>query len=138
MVFTHLPSAICLAMIPIPSSLPFATMFLFLRACTQNMDVAPRSAFLATALPPDQRTAIMGTINVVKTTGSSLSPLLTGVLSSRGLFWVSFVAAGSLKATYDIGMLITFGGMDRKHKKASSQDQEAAAGQDHQNGHGQR
>jgi hypothetical protein len=102
------------------------------------MDVAPRSAFLASALPPEQRTAIMGTINVVKTTGSSLGPLLTGVLSSRGLFWVSFVAAGSLKATYDIGMLITFGGMDRKDKKKdATPDEEAPSGQD-QNGHGQR
>ncbi|KAH8689840.1 MFS transporter [Talaromyces proteolyticus] len=129
MVFTHLPSAICLALIPIPSSLPFAMAFVVLRACTQNMDVAPRSAFLATALPPDQRTALMGTLNVVKTSASSLAPLLTGFLASRGLFWVAFVAAGSLKATYDIGMLITFGGMDRKHKEqAIRRDEENGSG----------
>lgn len=128
MVFTHLPSAVCLAMIPIPSSLPFAMLFLVLRACTQTMDVAPRSAFLASALPPEKRTAIMGTINVVKTCSQSLGPLLTGVLAGRGLFWVSFVVAGSLKATYDIGMLVSFGGLDKKRrKKESLEDREAAA-----------
>ncbi|CRG88703.1 putative membrane protein YJR124C [Talaromyces islandicus] len=120
MVFTHLPSTLCLAMIPIPSSLPIAMIFVILRACTQNMDVAPRSAFLATALPPDQRTAIMGTINVAKTSASSVAPLLTGLLAGRGLFWVSFVAAGALKASYDIGMLVTFGDTDRKMREEAA------------------
>lgn len=120
MVFTHLPSAICLAMIPIPSSLPIAMTFVILRACTQNMDVAPRSTFLATALPPDQRTAIMGTINVAKTCASSVAPLLTGLLASRDLFWVSFVAAGSLKAIYDIGMLVTFGETDKRIREEAA------------------
>ncbi|RAH67824.1 putative MFS transporter [Aspergillus aculeatinus CBS 121060] len=110
MVFTHLPSAICLAMIPFPSALPLALMFLILRACTQNMDVAPRSAFLASALPSDKRTAIMGAVNVVKTSAQSMGPLITGVLASRGLFGASFTVAGVLKACYDIGMLVCFGG----------------------------
>lgn len=125
MVFTHLPSCIFLALMPLPSSFPIAMTFLLGRACMQNMDVAPRAAFLASALPAEQRTAIMGTINVVKTTSSSLAPVLTGVLSSRGALWVAFVAAGCLKIVYDIGMLVTFGGMDSEQKK---QRDAAAAG----------
>jgi sugar phosphate permease len=130
MVFTHLPSTFCLAMIPIPSSFPIAMIFVILRACTQNMDVAPRSTFLATALPPDQRTAIMGTINVAKTSAASLAPLLTGLLAARGKFWVAFVMAGALKATYDIGMLVTFGDTDRRLREeaaaeAARRDEEA-------------
>ncbi|KAL2005054.1 hypothetical protein VTN00DRAFT_2904 [Thermoascus crustaceus] len=128
MVFTHLPSAICLALIPIPSSLPFALTFLVLRACTQNMDVAPRSAFLADALPPNRRTAIMGAINVVKTCSQSLGPLITGLLAGANLFWVSFVMAGSLKATYDIGMLVSFAGKDvSRQKRQDSSSSRAAA-----------
>lgn len=71
----------------------------------------------------------MGTINVVKTCSQSLAPLLTGVLAGRGLFWVSFVVAGSLKAAYDIGMLVSFGGLDKRRKKESLdvEDREAAA-----------
>uniref|UniRef100_A0A093VD92 Putative membrane protein n=1 Tax=Talaromyces marneffei PM1 TaxID=1077442 RepID=A0A093VD92_TALMA len=117
MVFTHLPSCIFLATMSLPNSLPLAMTLLIGRACTQNMDVAPRSAFLAEALPADQRTAIMGTINVVKTTASSLAPLLTGILSSSGKLWISFVIAGCMKIAYDLGILATFGAMDREHRR---------------------
>ena len=123
MVFTHLPSAIALALIPVPSSLPFAMLFLILRSCTQSMDVAPRSAFLAAVVLPNERTAVMGTINVVKTSSQSLGPLITGILASNKLFWVAFVAAGSLKATYDLGMLAVFAG----HKPREEQAAEAEA-----------
>lgn len=108
MVFTHLPSAVFLALIPVPSTPTFSLLFLVLRACTQSMDVAPRSAFLAAMLLPNERTAIMGTVNVVKTTAQAAGPLITGVLANNNLFWVSFVCAGSLKALYDLGLLIVF------------------------------
>ncbi|KAK4942080.1 hypothetical protein LTR10_018116 [Elasticomyces elasticus] len=108
MVFTHLPSAICLALIPIPSTLAGALVFLIGRSCTQVMDVAPRSAFLAAIVLPHERTAVMGTINVVKTCAQSLGPVITGILGTHNHFWVAFVAAGSLKATYDLGFLALF------------------------------
>ncbi|EHA26028.1 hypothetical protein CBS63078_9072 [Aspergillus niger] len=128
MVFTHLPSAICLALIPVPSILPLALTFLILRACSQTMDVAPRSAFLAAALPPDRRTAIMGSINVVKTCAQSLGPLLTGILADRGVFGVSFTIAGILKAVYDIGMLLSFAGKEKQQRRPAprNEDEEAA------------
>ncbi|GIJ87147.1 hypothetical protein Asppvi_006051 [Aspergillus pseudoviridinutans] len=126
MVFTHLPSAICLALIPVPSALPAALTFLVLRACSQSMDVAPRSAFLAAALPPEKRTAIMGAINVVKTCSQSLGPLITGVLANHDLFGASFTLAGILKAIYDIGMLISFAGRERAQRMASNQPGESA------------
>lgn len=108
MVFTHLPSAICLALIPIPPTLGGALVFLIGRSCTQVMDVAPRSAFLAAIVLPHERTAVMGTINVVKTCAQSLGPVITGVLGTHNHFWVAFVAAGALKATYDLGLLALF------------------------------
>ena len=108
MVFTHLPSAVFLALIPVPSSLPLAMMFLLLRACSQSMDVAPRSAFLAAVILPHERTAIMGFINVVKTMSQSLGPVITGVLAGSHLFWVAFVMAGVAKVVYDLGILAVF------------------------------
>jgi sugar phosphate permease len=126
MVFTHLPSAICLALIPVPSALPAALTFLILRACSQSMDVAPRSAFLAAALPPDKRTAIMGAINVVKTCTQSLGPLITGVMADHGLFGASFTLAGILKAIYDIGMLMSFAGKEPARRRAESQAGQSA------------
>lgn len=118
MVFTHLPSAICLALIPIPSTLPGALVFLIGRSCTQSMDVGPRSAFLAAIVLPNERTAVMGTINVVKTTAQSLGPLITGILGAKNHFWIAFVAAGSLKATYDLGLLAVFAEKEAKRNRA--------------------
>ncbi|PYI01083.1 MFS transporter [Aspergillus sclerotiicarbonarius CBS 121057] len=123
MVFTHLPSAVCLALIPVPAALPLALTFLVLRSCTQTMDVAPRSAFLAAALPSDRRTAIMGSINVVKTCAQSIGPLLTGVLANQGYFGLSFTIAGILKAVYDIGMLLSFAGKEKQARRPAPADQ---------------
>lgn len=114
MVFTHLPSAIFLALIPLPNEVHLSLLFLILRSCTQSMDVAPRSAFLAAIVLPNERTAIMGLVNVVKTTASSLGPLITGVLADKKMFWLAFVCAGSLKASYDLGMLKLFKNHERE------------------------
>ena len=72
------------------------------------MDAPPRSAFMAAVVLPSERTAVMGAINVVKSASQSLGPLITGVLVGRQLFWVAFVAAGSLKVSYDLGLLAVF------------------------------
>jgi len=134
MVFTHLPSAICLALIPIPSTLTGALVFLVGRACTQVMDTAPRSAFLAAIVLPHERTAVMGTINLVKTFSQSLGPLITGVLASNQLFWVAFVAAGSLKATYDLGLLAVFAGaQSREHQHEHENHQRSRGPRDEEN-----
>ncbi|KAF2094092.1 MFS general substrate transporter [Rhizodiscina lignyota] len=128
MVFTHLPSAIALALLGIPNSLPAAMVLLVFRACTQSMDVAPRSAFLAAVLLPNERTAVMGAINVIKTATQSIGPLITGVLVSKNLFWVAFLMAGSLKAVYDLSILAVFvNHQTREEREAQEEAREQAA-----------
>ncbi|KAJ5633059.1 hypothetical protein N7490_009398 [Penicillium lividum] len=124
MVFTHLPSAICLLLISVPNNLPLALTFLVLRACSQSMDVAPRSAFLAAALPSDKRTAIMGAVNVVKTTTQSLGPLITGILARNNMFGISFIIAGGCKIVYDLGMLFTFAPKEAEQRKRAQENDE--------------
>ncbi len=121
MVFTHLPSAIFRALIGIPNDIHIALLFLFLNTSTQSMDSAPRSAFLAMIIPPEERTAVMGTANVVKTISQSLGPLLTGFLADRNLFWVAFLGSGSLKASYDLGLLVLFKNKEKEKKEAEQQ-----------------
>jgi MFS family permease len=123
MVFTHLPSAVFLALIPIPNDVHWSLLFLILRSCTQSMDGPPRSAFLAAIVLPGERTAIMGLVNVVKSTAQSLSPTLTGLLADKKLFWVAFVCAGSLKASYDLGMLALF----KNHERERAERERLAA-----------
>ena len=133
MVFTHLPSAVFLGLIGVPNEVHWALLLLVLRSCTQSMDVAPRSAFLAAIVLPQERTAIMGFVNVIKTTAQSVGPLITGVLADSGLFWVSFLCAGVLKAMYDIGLLVVFKNHERE--KADREQVEAARlGQEANNG----
>lgn len=136
MVFTHLPSSIFLALIPVPTTVGPAMLFLILRSCTQSMDTAPRSAFLAAVILPNERTAIMGSLNVVKTFSSSIGPVITGLLVHRQLFWVSFVMAGALKATYDLGILAVFAGHVSREDKAKlqSEAEDAAARADEEEG----
>lgn len=108
MVFTHLPSAIFLSLMPLPTSLWLTITLLVLRASLSSMDQAPRSAFLSAIVLPEERTAVMGIVNTVKTMSQSSGPLLTGSLAESGRFWIAFVFAGALKAGYDVGLLTLF------------------------------
>ncbi|EKJ72317.1 hypothetical protein NXS19_006487 [Fusarium pseudograminearum] len=119
MVFTHIPSSIFLALIPIPNEVHISVLFLILRSCTQSMDIAPRSAFLAAIIQPNERTVVIGLINVAKTTAQSLGPLITGLLADSDYFWVAFIMAGSLKVCYDLGFLGLF--KHREHATAAAQ-----------------
>ena len=124
MVFGHLPSAVFLSLIPIWNDAHISLIFLILRACTQSMDVAPRSAFLATIILPRERTAVMGLINVLKTIAQGLGSLVTGTLVDRNFFWVAFVVAGSLKATYDLGVLALFKDHERERAEQERLEEE--------------
>lgn len=108
MVVTHLPSSTLLALIPIPSSFHVTLALLIIRSCTSTMDVAPRQAFLSMVVLKRERTAVMGWINVVKTLAQVAGPSVTGVLTHLNMQWICFVAAGSLKVAYDLGILSTF------------------------------
>ncbi|KAK2002642.1 major facilitator superfamily transporter [Colletotrichum falcatum] len=131
MVFTHLPSAVFLSMIPLPSASPLGTwiamVFLSLRACTQSMDQAPRQAFLAAAVLPSERTAVLGVVNTVKTLAQAGGIGSAGFLSGRHLWIVLLSGAGIMKATYDLLMLAMFLGLgDREASstKSHSRDEE--------------
>ncbi|KAF7531425.1 hypothetical protein G7054_g8880 [Neopestalotiopsis clavispora] len=112
MAFTHLPSAVFLAVMAVPPASGAGTWvamtFLTLRACSQSMDQAPRQAFLAAAVLPDERTAIMGFVNVVKTLAQSGGIGLAGVLADHKWWLVLFGGAGLLKISYDLLLLWMF------------------------------
>ncbi|KAF1937247.1 MFS general substrate transporter [Clathrospora elynae] len=109
MVFTHLPSSIFLALLPVPSGLGLTICLLVGRSILSSMDQAPRSAFLSIVVLPEERTAVMGVVNILKTLSQSSGPSVTGVLAGHDHFWVAFVAAGSLKTAYDLLLLAFFG-----------------------------
>ena len=69
----------------------------------------------------------MGVINIVKTASQSLGPVVTGALYGRNLYWVAFLAAGALKATYDLGMLALFAGHKTREERAREERESEAA-----------
>ncbi|KAH7369513.1 major facilitator superfamily domain-containing protein [Rhexocercosporidium sp. MPI-PUGE-AT-0058] len=124
MVFAHLPSAVFLSLIPAPQSAKVSIVFLVLRSCTQSMDTPPRSAFLAGVVEPHERTTMMGLLNISRSSVSSFSPLITGMLAGKKIIWVAFVLAGSLLIVYDLGILAAFGGHRMEDKKLDEESDE--------------
>lgn len=122
MVFTHLPSAIFLGMLPAAGTVWFTIVLLVARGTLASMDQAPRSAFLSKVVAADERTAVMGIVNVVKTLSQSGGPTLTGVLAGDQRFWIAFVAAGAMKASYDIGLMTFFLKVERQAGKQQNQN----------------
>ncbi|KAH6629753.1 major facilitator superfamily MFS1 [Boeremia exigua] len=115
MTFTHLPSAIFLALIPVPNAGSWGTSasmaLLSLRACTQSMDQAPRQAFLAAVMKPEERTAILGVINIAKTLSQAGGLGSAGMLAATKSWRLMLGSAGLMKALYDILILWTFLGV---------------------------
>ncbi|KAF3179274.1 hypothetical protein TWF788_007077 [Orbilia oligospora] len=130
MVFTHLPSAICLCLIPAFPSIYPAVFFLIVRSLLGSMDQAPRSAFLSAVMKPSERTAVMGIVTVTKTLSQSAGPFVTGIMGGTGLFWVSFVISGGLKAGYDLSLLVMFTAL---HNVGRSEERGREAEQEGQN-----
>jgi MFS family permease len=108
MVVTHLPASIMLALIPLPQTLAPTLGLLWVRSSMSTMDVVPRQVFLSAVVLKNERTAVMGWVNVVKTCAQVFGPTVTGHFTEVNQQWISFVAAGTLKAIYDLSILFTF------------------------------
>lgn len=108
MVFTHLPSSAAVLFFPLPQNVPVTVALLLIRVGLNNMDQAPRSAFIAAVVKPEERTAVMGITSMLRTLASTAGPSVTGVLAGSGRFWIAFVAAGALRITYDLGLFVMF------------------------------
>ena len=105
MVFTHLPSNLLLAAVPMASSLPVAVGLLLARTCLSQMDVPTRQAYVMALVPPAERTAAAATTNTARYITRPAGPALAGLLQSLGLglAW-PFLAASAIKSAYDLAL----------------------------------
>ena len=108
MVFTHIPSSASVVVFPFPSHFWAAALCLMVRAGLNNMDQAPRSAFIAAVVKPSERTAVLGITSMSRTLVATAGPTVTGWLSKGGRFWVAFVIAGVCRLIYDAGLWVLF------------------------------
>ncbi len=108
MVFTHIPSSTAVLLFPFPNSFVLTIVLFFIRTGLNNMDQAPRAAFIAAVVKPEERTAVMGITTMLRTLAATAGPSVTGVLAGNQRFWIAYVAAGSLRLAYDIGLFALF------------------------------
>jgi MFS family permease len=118
MVFTHLPSNLCTIALPFAPSLAVAVPLLLLRAALSQMDVPTRSSYVMAVVTPPERAAAASITALPRSLAASLAPLLAGWLFALSPFGWPLVAAGSMKAIYDVLLLLLF----QRHKPPEEQD----------------
>ena len=107
MVFSHLPSNVLLALIPLAPTLGWAIALLLGRSVLSQMDVPARQAYVAALVDPAERTAAAGYTNaarhLVRPFGPALASMSMGMAAG-----IPFLVAGGLKAVYDVALYLSF------------------------------
>ncbi|MCB1906634.1 MAG: MFS transporter [Rhodocyclaceae bacterium] len=116
MVFTHIPSSVCLILAAFADSLPVALALLFLRSALSQMDVPTRSAFVMAVVTPAERAAAASFTAVPRSLAAAASPAIGGALFAAGWLALPLVACGLLKIAYDVALWLAF----RKYEEPSS------------------
>src|SRR5262249_16198170 len=93
MVFTHLPSILCLFATPFPSSLPVVIALLLVRSLLSQMDVPTRNSYVMAVVTPRERAAAASLTSVPRSLASGIGPLISGgLVMLSGLAWPLLLA----------------------------------------------
>lgn len=108
MVFTHIPSSLCLIGAALASSPEVALGLLLVRSLLSQMDVPARGAFVMSVVTPEERPAAASFTAVPRSLAAALSPTLTGAMFAAGAMAAPLVACGVLKIAYDLALYAAF------------------------------
>lgn len=108
MVFTHIPSSLCLIGAAFASSLDLALGLLLARSLLSQMDVPARSAYVMSVVTPAERPAAASFTAVPRSLASAVGPSLAGAMFAAGLLSAPLVACGVLKIAYDLALFAAF------------------------------
>jgi predicted MFS family arabinose efflux permease len=123
MVFTHLPSNVLLALVPLMPTLPLAIAVLLARFSISQMDVPARQSYTMAVVEPDERSAAAGVTGIARSLGASISPLLAAPLVGvASLAAVPFLLAGGLKIVYDVALYRAFRSLPPDHERPDFKD----------------
>lgn len=110
MVFTHIPAnlfLIAMAFVPVGAA-PVAVLLHLARALLSTMDVPARQSYVMAVVDPAERTATAGVTSLARSISQAAGPLVGGALLVPLGIGVPLVAAGALKATYDVLLFLAF------------------------------
>lgn len=108
MVFTHIPSSLCLILAALAPSLELALALLLVRAALSQMDVPTRSSYVMAVVTPPERAAAASITSVPRSLAAAASPAMAGALLAADLDAWPLVICGVLKIIYDVALLWAF------------------------------
>jgi MFS family permease len=108
MVFTHIPSSLCLIGAAFAPTLASTLALLLVRSALSQMDVPTRSALVMSVVTPAERPAAASFTAVPRSLAAAASPSLTGAMFAAGAMAMPLVACGVLKIAYDLALFAAF------------------------------
>ena len=107
MVFTHIPSSVCLIAAAFAPNLTWVLGLLLVRSALSQMDVPTRTSYVMAVVTPSERAAAASVTAVPRSLASSISPALAGALFGPAFSGLPLVLCGTLKIAYDLALLYT-------------------------------
>jgi MFS family permease len=108
MVYTHIPSSLCLILAAVAPSLEAALALLLVRAALSQMDVPTRSSYVMAVVTPPERAAAASVTSAPRSLAAAASPALAGALFAAGFEAWPLMICGVLKILYDFALLWAF------------------------------
>jgi MFS family permease len=121
MVFTHIPSSVCLIVAAFLPDLTAVLVLLLIRAALSQMDVPTRTSYVMAVVTPAERPAAASVTAVPRSLASSISPTIAGALLSTAFSGLPLVFCGALKIVYDISLLLSFRQLKPPEERNESQ-----------------
>src|SRR6202043_2672397 len=95
MVFTHIPSSLCLIAAAFAPNLAVVLGLLFVRSALSQMDVPTRTSYVMAVVTPAERPAAASITAVPRSLATALSPLLSGYLLGLTNFGWPLIIGGA-------------------------------------------
>ena len=108
MVFTHIPSSLCLIAAAFAPNLLTALVLLLVRSALSQMDVPTRTSYVMSVVTPEEQAAAASFTAVPRTLASSISPAFAGVMLAGSFAAAPLIVCGVLKIAYDLALLYSF------------------------------
>jgi MFS family permease len=108
MVFTHIPSSLCLIAAALLPNLTAVLGLLLVRSALSQMDVPTRTSYVMAVVTPAERPAAASVTAVPRGLASAISPMFAGALLATPLAALPLILCGVLKIAYDLSLLAMF------------------------------
>ena len=108
MVYTHIPSSMCLIGAAVSPRLDIALGLLLIRALLSQMDVPTRTSYVMAVVTPAERAAAASVTSVPRSLAAAASPAIAGALFAAGFTAWPLLICGTLKIAYDLLLLWAF------------------------------